>query len=43
VLFFREKKYNDILKKKTLKIYMLKNIENKEIVHFASKGFTRYL
>jgi hypothetical protein len=43
VLFFREKKYNDILERKTLKIYILKKIENKEIVHFASKGFTRYL
>ena len=42
-IVFRKKKYNDILKRKALKIYMLKNIENKEIVHLASKGFTRYL
>jgi len=42
-IVFREKKYYDILKRKTLKIYILKNIENKEMVHFVSKGFMRYL
>jgi hypothetical protein len=40
---FREKKYNDILEKKALKICMLKHIENEKIVDLTSKGFTRYL
>jgi hypothetical protein len=42
-LFREKKKYNDILEKKYLKIYMLKNVENEEIVLLAFEGFTRYL
>jgi len=42
-LFRERKKYNDILERKYLKIYMLKNIENEEILHLAFEGFTRYL